>query len=500
MKYKNVRFFAFLGIFVVLAVMLLATYAYFTVEVEGSGKDVQLNSHIDNFALEFTDTSTISIVNAYTGDSVTKEFTVRNISAYDSYYDLIFTELINNFEDKSDLVFTVSSSDGGINRSEKVVPSTNDEAYIGMNIPIASGQTHSYVVTVTFKRTDDDQSDNMNKTFSSKIFVKSSDGLYKYTLLYKNNSIGKKILADNTLLSAEALDFSTNGGSGLYYTNESIHGATSYFFRGDNTLNNNLIVNNMCFKIVRFTENRGIRLIYNGLSSNGTCSNNSSNISNVSYNTSNNYNAYVGFMYGSANSTSFVSEHNNTNVSNILSELYTWLSNNLSNYSDYLTDSTYCNNRKTVSFTYLSNSYSNKGYSNENTGYDSFYRLNVLSNPYPDYDCVNISDRFSKNPSNGNRKLSSFVGLLTADEAAFAGYANGIDNTNNFLNNGTSYWTMTPAYFYSYKAYNYNINSGNLSVSPVDTSLGLRPVITISGNLVYVSGNGSLSTPYQVTR
>lgn len=503
-KYTSIKIIAIIGIMAVISFMGFATYAYYTVNITGEGKKIDLDTTLANFKLEFKNTSTASMTGAYTGDSIVKEFTVKNLYSATSYYDIIFDELANSFVNKDDLVFDIVSIDGGANRVETIAPSANSDnssVVVAANIPIESGKTHTYKITITFKKTKEDQSANMDKTFSAKIYIRGSLGIFKGNNLYKDGTIAKKILADNTITSAKDINYNASAVNGLYSTNSSIDGKTVYFFRGSNTLNNNIIINNMCFKIVRFTENKGIRLIYNGISSNGTCSNTSTNPYTIAFNTNAIYNAYVGLMWGSANSSTYASEHMNTNNSNVLTNaLYLWMQHNMTTNSNYLVDSVYCNNRKTKDFTYNNASYGNKGNANLNTGYETFYRLNTLTSSKPNYDCINTNDRFTVDASNGNGKLTSSVGLLSADEAVFAGLIPGVASANNYLNNGTSYWTLTPAYFYSYKAYNYNVNAGTLGTSAVNTKLGIRPVITIDGNLKYVSGTGSLTSPYQITK
>ena len=72
-----------------------------------------------------------------------------------------------------------------------------------------------------------------------------------------------------------------------------------YYYRGD-VDNNNLLFADTCWKIVRTTETGGIKLIYNGVPSNGTCNNTGTNsqISTSAFNTANNSIAYGGYMYG----------------------------------------------------------------------------------------------------------------------------------------------------------------------------------------------------------
>ena len=71
-----------------------------------------------------------------------------------------------------------------------------------------------------------------------------------------------------------------------------------YYYRG--SVNNNLIFADTCWKVVRTTETGGLKLLYNGVPSNGQCNNtgSASAIGTNTFNTNYNSPAYVGYMYG----------------------------------------------------------------------------------------------------------------------------------------------------------------------------------------------------------
>ncbi len=76
-----------------------------------------------------------------------------------------------------------------------------------------------------------------------------------------------------------------------------------YYYRG-NVTNNNVLFGGFCWKIVRTTSTGGTKLIYNGLPSNGECTNTTGTdtqlASTSKFNNSYNSPAYVGYMYGAA--------------------------------------------------------------------------------------------------------------------------------------------------------------------------------------------------------
>ena len=114
-----------------------------------------------------------------------------------------------------------------------------------------------------------------------------------------------------------------------------------YYYRGE-VYDNNVIFADMCFKIVRTTETGGVKLIYNGLPSNGACDNtgNASQIGIKPFNSSYTSPTYVGYMYGT---------------------VYTRTSKNMSDVTDtyyYGNDVTYSNGSYSLVDTISSNDWS----------------------------------------------------------------------------------------------------------------------------------------------
>ena len=102
MRYKLSMIFGSIGIILVSSFMIFTYYAYFTVEVdEKETSDINLITFNANTDVIFNDTSNLSLVNAYTGESIVKEFTISNVSDYPVYYDIVFYNVVNNFSDRN---------------------------------------------------------------------------------------------------------------------------------------------------------------------------------------------------------------------------------------------------------------------------------------------------------------------------------------------------------------------------------------------------------------
>ena len=203
----------------------------------------------------------------------------------------------------------------------------------------------------------------------------------------------------------------------------------------------------------------------------------------------------------------------NTNVkdSNIKTQIDTWYASNILNKTDannnllesYLSDEIFCNDRTSNSNTFPLAS-GNSSY------YYGAYTRNEL-NKLPSFKCPNLSnDGFTLKVSEetstvkasgvGNNMLTYPIGLITIDEAAYAGGKNSLINPKYYLWTGTTYWTMSPYYFSIYNANGlvWIINdSGNWTA--YNGNYGIRPVINLKSDVLYVNGIGTENDPYIIT-
>ena len=288
---------------------------------------------------------------------------------------------------------------------------------------------------------------------------------------------------------------------------------TSYYFRGA-VKNNYVEFANKCWRIVRITGDGSVKLVLHNDNTAGAanpCSsaNNSTNAAFARYsgttyeskfNTDYKDNAYVGFMYGQAGASDYASAHANTNKSTILTNLETWYTNNLTSYADKLADTIWCNDKTNVTDT----SYNPWGYGGNATGlgygrnktyYGATKRLVGTSGSAggtgPSLKC------------NGElSKITSKVGLITADELAYAGYAEGLQNTTTYLQENatdTYWWSLSPGHFNGSYACVWRVDGsvGGFDTSAVYISFGVRPSISLKST-TNVTGNGTSDKPYKV--
>ena len=238
----------------------------------------------------------------------------------------------------------------------------------------------------------------------------------------------------------------------------------------------------MYWKLVRINGDGSLRLIYN---SNATIDSIVSLVGIVPYNYTYDDPKYTGYTYDrDANETdSFIKK-----------EVDTWYNNTLgnSNYDSMVVNGRFCSDSSGYK---LSSEYGFDGF--DDTYIFSIYdRLGMAGLSFnkpnsPTLICPETTETYG-----GSYGLKA--GLITADELALAGEGMMIES-NSYLNpNGTGafYWTMTPSDFkIDGRAY---VRIQNIYIDGYLSSnfLGVRPVINVSLDDAFVSGDGKVENPY----
>ncbi len=344
--------------------------------------------------------------------------------------------------------------------------------------------------TIYFYLDSNKINNNYLKTnFTGKIYAEANS---TSKLCNSEKDLYDNITKDATLDTS--IDFSQissdTNGKGIYKRSGTENDTYPiYYYRGA-VDNNNVIFANFCWKIVRTTEIGGVKLIYNGKPSNGTCNNTgtSTRIGKSTFNTNVDNNAYVGYMYGDINGTSYEEVHKNINNSAIKDTLDNWYSTKMTDYTEKLEDTVWCNDREVLSGT---------GIGTDVTSYKIHSR--TYSNNSPTFNCSQGNDRFTVSTSNGNGALIYPVGLITADEVRFAGAVYGKGNKSFYLFTGDTFWTMSARIFDGNTAFGLLVGSNNsLSNLNVSYSLDVRPSISLAIGVTYSKGDGTANSPYVI--
>ena len=317
---------------------------------------------------------------------------------------------------------------------------------------------------------------------------------YLYDFIKKDSIIDNK--PSDFVINNNGIDFnmesSDTNGKGVYEYSKSLNKEYPiYYYRGD-VSNNNIILGNVCWQIVRTTDTGGIKIIYNGVANDNKCPDieNDSVSANSFYNDGMNF--HMGYMYGNENGTTYDTTHTNETDSEVKKVVDNWYEDNIKNksYEKYLEDTVWCNDRS------LSPNNTGTGAGNSFTIYawDPNIPISDKLNLY----CPNKNDSFTVSESIGNGKLKYPVGLITASEAVLTGYSSGEQNSKKFLN-ALNTFTMTPSY----------VNNGINVIMRIYDDLGVaysgyyvdtwasnfKPMISLKNDVEILSGDGSKDNP-----
>ena len=122
----------------------------------------------------------------------------------------------------------------------------------------------------------------------------------------------------------------------------------------------------------------------------------------------------------------------------------------------------------------------------------------------PDFKCAT--------DGNGKGLVNSNIGLLTYDDLIYAGNYVNQTNNSNYLNNGFSYWTMSPSGVDTFDMHSdiwFIYDNSKIGCLYVDWSnekygvgkkyyMSLRPVINLKSDIQISSGNGTKDNPFVI--
>ena len=266
----------------------------------------------------------------------------------------------------------------------------------------------------------------------------------------------------------------------------------SYYYRG-NVTNNYVKFAGFYWRIIRINGDGTVRVIYDGTSAhaNGESSTDRQ-IGTSAFNSRYDDNAYVGYMYGKTDASTYAETHANTNNSAIKTYLDTWYENNIKGTANeqYIADNIFCNDRS------LASNNTGTGADTSVTYYRWYNSAGTTQNSKMMLTCPQKNDAFTVNDTTkGNGALTYGIGLLTTDEVALAGGWSS-DNLNYYLYSGQDYWLASPFGFYRYGATGRFVrSSGYLNDISVEAPFGARPVFNLTSDILK-NGDGTSSNPY----
>ena len=433
-----------------------------------------------------------NIVNAGTLDAVLNSISVGGVP--EEYKDYIDYKILYYFDNTE--------------------PKANDLLYAGNDEPI--------YITIKYNYSEESDSSillnqeiSLNLSLDIEYIPKPKEGTFNQRPfnLYKRMSTMASLDNEKSkyVENENGIDFSKissdTNGKGIYTVSSTINEEYPInYYRGD--VNNNLIANNYCWKIVRTTETGGIRIIYNGSpNEDGTCKQYDGTALNNEFNqysSNEEDNAYVGYKFGETSASSYEDTHKNTNNSKMYESLSDYISEgneiwgnaysekqlyyyesffrkSVLEYSDFCFDRTISEDNTPID---LSGEFNNLGYGKNNTVYSGYTRASEKFTP-------------TITCSRNDDILTSNVGGLTLDEAMYAGMLWNEANDNCYLKKENTYWLITPIAFDN-DAYIAVIDQGTLTYKKANEKNYIYPVVNLNNTTMIYKGDGSLENPYIV--
>ncbi len=189
----------------------------------------------------------------------------------------------------------------------------------------------------------------------------------------------------------------------------------------------------------------------------------------------------------------------NNNDSNAKMMIDTWYEENMTNYSNKVEDTIYCNDRKI---------YNLRGFNpnggllsadpeiNERLWFSSYNRIGISFQPT--LNCSSINDSFTQSNEKGNGKLDYRIGLLTADEVMLAGGKLNKTNKVYYLYSNSIFVTSSPSAFMDGASIFFVGSNGSLNYNVVTNKFGIRPVISLKSDTTITEGDGTSGSPFIV--
>ena len=532
-KKKKRKLSIYYGLLVTVICIIGVSFAWFRLYLSQNENNTLASRTCFNTTLT-EDTSKISLTDAFpiTDEDGLKQtpftFTIKNnCNSYVKAYITIDSTYRESTDTSylKDNYMKVNISPKGTTTSQSVILAnqtltdleSNKKGYIIVSTGLKANEEKSYDLRIWMDSAVTTEQ-GLNKNWSGKIVVVSSaaeepapapNGWYEagsgtlLAALRYSNTLKTPITTPGAAVS--------NASEALLASTEDDYG-TSYYFRGAVT-NNYVEFANKCWRIVRVSGDGSVKLILHNDNPTGAANpcdaaNNSASAAFARYtgttyksafNANYNDNAYVGFKYGTVGASDYASAHANTNKSTILTNLETWYTNNLAAYEGVIDDNVWCNDKTNVtdtSYDPWSITPNGLGYAKNVTYYGATQRLVSKSNSAggagPSLKC------------NGElSKINSKVGLITADELAFAGYAFNISNTTTYLQENatdTYWWSLSPGLFDGSGADVWFVggSSGSFNNYSVLYARGVRPLISLKST-TNVTGEGTSSSPFIIS-
>jgi len=507
------------GIFIVLLAIVGLTYAYFLTRITGNENDKSISVTTANLSVTYNDDMdgdgepdplmVFEKIMPSNTTTYTKTFKVENTGNATASYSVVLDNMVNDFDRNQDLQYTLTreGTTGNVAEGNLVV---GTKQILIPKVEIENEEIHIYTLTLKYIEAGVDQSIDMGKELSFRVNIAEEtvtwDTAAEGTLLYalKNNQ------PNGTEITIPGQQASTANEKRILSVEDDY--GTSYVYRG-NVTNNYVNYSGMCWRIVRIQGDGTIKLIL--ADEVGECDADTYNVNNttsafietgkkITYRKNNNMSITISdktdLIYETSDIPPIINSwktkeviRNEKTVKNLdTSKLVNtdWC-NDMSIYSD---DSYGFSSEDGITIVYKE--------SEAIMFYYNYYYSALFRTTNPTLKCNMIGLYNSK-----ALRYTSDIGMLTIDEARFAGEYNGNENYYLSVNTGqNNYWTLTPKRDTNegWSAAMYGLPSGRNDEIIIDENspAAVRPSIILRSDVILdvnVNGqNGTQTNPYVI--
>jgi len=462
-----------ISVLMMIVVVIGVSYAYFsageTSEIETVDAGTVTYTLTEGEILNANHLSPINDADATGSGSASLSFSAKNTGTLPSYVKIGLTD-IQITDNLKNTYFKWALYDTDTNKKIETgdFEGVESEITLTKNILFEPEDVKNYTIYIWVSNNGKDQSAMMDGTFTGKIVIKANTDKEKDLLskaILASNPVSTKTPSFNsTATTDEGLIQGTDADGPTYYFRGAVKDNYVKFegLKWKNTDSGyHTAGTDMLWRIVRINGDGTIRLISDG--SIGT-----------SVYSSTGGTKYLGYTYDNS-----AANIQNGTPSTMKTYLENWYKSNMTNYDKYIATTRFCND--------TTRSPSDSNY------FRGYYRL--YTNKSPSFICPKTTYTYG-----GEYNLK--IGLLTADEAVFAGgkvHTSNINSSyylagtsNNFIL-GTPFETGSPYYLFSvYKngsIWCYDITSSTYSV---------RPVINLVSDVEFSQGTGTKTDPYVI--
>ena len=359
------------------------------------------------------------------------------------------------------------------------------------------GYTNGTVVPEGVTRVTTSQWNSLSSSgLSFQVRVESNEGIWvenPNTLYNAVKAMSRGTMNAGTDFGTVASSDTTNHPYGVYQLVESNLTNPIYFFRGDHTVNNNVIFDNKCWLVVRTTETNSVRMLYNGTPVSGECTTTTGNTTMISLYQSDSVNSDGNYDYSYTSNEGFTTLISGYNFPfNV--------NNNNAKYVGYTYDNGVNSNMKNALEAWYDGAISSEAKAKIETS--TYCNDTTVDETFTQYTKYMPHTRVAANtPSvicpTGANEISSKVGFLTVDEEILAGrtWSTGMQD---YLYNNSVWWLGSPGGFDGGSAIEFVVRDAYSAHSAnfVNGGNGLRPVVSITSNTAITGGDGSQGRPW----